>query len=233
MISKASEIYKYKNNKKDKVLDQVVVEYKLKIFLNDKILVERICLKNEMDKMVAGYLITEGYINSWNGILEMKFKDYNENEGECRCKVKRDQSDSDTTCSEIRLSGSTVLNLMKEFTNKSKLFKKTGGVHSCGLAKNDKIVYFTDDVGRQNALDKMIGHLAKKESDLNEVVVLFSGRITSEVVEKLKLNNIKGIITKAAVTWNGRVKGIEKNLIIIGFARGERFNIYNGEDKII
>ncbi len=233
MISKNSEIYKYTKNKKNKVLDHVVVEYKLKIYLNDTILVERICLKNEMDKMVAGYFITEGYVNSWNDILEMEFKDYNENEGECRCRIEKKQSDAHKTLSEIKLCGNTVLELMKEFTNKSNLFKKTGGVHSCGLAKKDKIVYFTDDVGRQNALDKMIGHLAKEESDLNEVVVLFSGRITSEVVEKMKLKNIKGIITKAAVTWNGRVKGIEKNLIIIGFARGERFNIYNGEDKII
>jgi len=233
MISSKTKIYKYKNQEKTEVLDEVIIEYKLKIFLNDELIIERFCLKNELENMVIGYLISEGYINSYEDLTTVKFKENSEYEGECICKVKNVSLKKEDIDKNFNISGNSISKLMKEFTNKSNLFKRTGGVHSCGIVKNDKIVYFTDDVGRQNALDKMIGYSSKNERELEEIIVLFSGRITSEVVEKIKQKNIKGIITKAAVTFNGQQKGKDKDLIIVGFARANSFNIYNGEDKII
>lgn len=233
MIDKKVEIFRYKNKKMTKTEDKVVVEYNLKIYVNDVILVERICLKNELDNMVLGYLMSEGYVNSIEDLQEMKFKENNELSGECFCIVDKTSSTNNYNSTVLEIEAETIIKLMDEFTNESKLFKRTGGAHSCAIVKDSEIVYFTDDVGRQNALDKMLGYLMKNEKVLGDILVLFSGRITSEVVDKLKHKNIKGIITKAAVTYNGRQKGIEKNLLVVGFARGDRFNIYNGKDRII
>jgi FdhD protein len=96
-----------------------------------------------------------------------------------------------------------ILKLMKEFNSKSDLFKQTGGVHSCCICSDQSLLLFSEDIGRHNALDKVVGKAGI------QIIVSHSAPTS------LALS-----IAKAA------------NITIIGFARGSRMNVYCNKQRV-
>src|SRR5699024_7261302 len=70
-----------------------------------------------------------------------------------------------------------VIELIKEFNKKSELFVSTGGVHSCAICHKEEIIYFEEDIGRHNALDKILGRALIDGLNFSDKIVLTSGRI--------------------------------------------------------
>jgi len=109
---------------------------------------------------------------------------------------------------------------------------KTGAVHSCQLFFDNNYSYFFEDIGRHNAVDKIIGLSLIKNLDLSEAILMTSGRISSEMLIKVAKIKIPILISSAAPTALAIEKAREINMTLIGFARGERFNIYSGKNRV-
>ena len=122
--------------------------------------------------------------------------------------------------------------LFHEFQKKSLLFFKTGGVHSAALVTNDKIKYFAEDIGRHNAVDKVIGMALLDKDNIKNLILLCSGRISSEIIKKAVRLNISMIISQSATTSEAINLAWKYKLYIAGFARGKRINIYTGYNKL-
>ncbi len=120
-----------------------------------------------------------------------------------------------------------LLDIMKLFNKKSELFLETGGVHSVGLIDGDDILYFEEDIGRHNALDKIIGNCLIDNVNIEDKAIITSGRITSEIVLKCAKLGIGCIISRSAPTNLAIDTGKKLNIEIIGFARGNKLNVYN------
>jgi len=232
MIKNELKIIRYEENNYKEISDKSVVEYQLKVYVNNRPVGLRLCLKEKLDDMIVGFLLTEGYISTCDDIEKIQFISISEIQGECYCVVNKNKKSINNHMNNYRTDSKEINESMKEFTQRSSLFKETGGVHSCGILKNGEIIYFADDIGRQNALDKVLGYIVKNLEKMDEVLILFSGRITTEVLEKLSLECIEGIISKAAVTNNAVLKGKNMGILVIGFARNSRFNIYSGDEKL-
>lgn len=114
------------------------------------------------------------------------------------------------------------------------VFKHTGGVHACGLFdKTGSIVAHKEDVGRHNALDKLIGdRLLDKSIPISEFGLILSGRISFELVQKAVRAGILVIAGVGAPSSLAVNLAKEFGITLIGFLKSDGYNIYEGEHRI-
>ena len=113
-------------------------------------------------------------------------------------------------------------------------FSKTGGIHASGLftAKGD-IVAIKEDVGRHNALDKLIGHvLDQKLLNTNTQFLTCSGRLNFDLVQKALMANIGVLIGVGAPTSLAIDLANRFDMTLVGFVKGDSFNIYSGIETV-
>ncbi len=120
----------------------------------------------------------------------------------------------------------TLPELYKEFIKYSEVHDETGGVHSAAVTDGKSILYFSEDVGRHNAIDKVIGKAMLREYSLDNHFVLSSGRISGEIVKKAISARLRSIVSRSAPTCAAIVRARRANLGVIGFLRGKRYNVY-------
>ena len=114
-------------------------------------------------------------------------------------------------------------------------FSKTGGIHASGLLDTDgNIIALKEDVGRHNALDKLIGYALRKNLlDVTNQFLACSGRLNFDLVQKALMANI-GVLTGVGAPTSLAIDLANKfDMTLVGFVKEDRFNIYSNEDRII
>ena len=130
---------------------------------------------------------------------------------------------------EIIIQSPTILR------NNQSEFSKTGGIHASGLFFSDgKLISLREDVGRHNALDKMIGDaLKKKQIEAKNQFITCSGRLNFELVQKVLMTNIGLMIGVGAPTSLAIDLANRFDMTLIGFVKEDSFNIYTNNQKVI
>jgi FdhD protein len=134
----------------------------------------------------------------------------------------------------FRAEAAVVTDAMRRFNRRSELFKLTGAVHSAAVvdAKGHEVA-FADDIGRHNALDKVIGHCALRGIALADKIVLVSGRLSAELAAKCARSGVALAASPGAATDLAiRIAKVMK-LTLVGFARGDRMNVYTAEWRML
>ena len=256
-LTREIHVKRYENDHVEEVEDVVVREFPLTIFLNEEELVTLLCSPKAMDFLTYGFLISEGIIKEKKEIASIKV---DEEKGVVDVSTIDHKDISNyfmgkrmmtTGCGRgtvfyniddvincvpaeegMRIEGKKILSLMKEFTSFSKVFQETGGVHSAALSDGDNILIYHEDVGRHNALDKVLGEAFVKDIILTDKLLLTSGRISSEMLTKASKRGISIVVSRSAPMDLALRIGEEMNTTIVGFARGQRMNVYTGEERI-
>ena len=114
-------------------------------------------------------------------------------------------------------------------------FAKTGGIHASGLfSSNGDLISLREDVGRHNALDKMIGHsLINNYLQPNDQFITCSGRLNFELVQKVLMTNIGLMIGVGAPTSLAIDLANKFDMTLVGFVKEDSFNIYTNKQKVI
>ena len=124
-----------------------------------------------------------------------------------------------------------ILAEQKKFSSRSDLFIKTGSVHSGQLMDLDYTpIFFTEDMGRHNVLDKLIGYGLLHHVDLTRIWLMISSRMPMELVVKAHMAGIRRICCISAPTREAVEFAREQKIILLGMFRGTRFNIYSSSD---
>lgn len=133
--------------------------------------------------------------------------------------------------SDLTLSPATIGTLVKSVLN-SELHQTTGGIHIVALSGRDTIIAVSEDIGRHNALDRVIGHGLRNGVDFSKTFTIVSGRISSEMVRKCLIANIPVIVSRGATTTLAVDIAEKTGLTVVGFARGGKMNIYSHPYRI-
>ncbi len=127
-----------------------------------------------------------------------------------------------------------VLEAIKQLFEKSKIFKITGGVHTASLYSfiESRTLVTVEDLGRHSAVDKVIGWGLLRNIDFSHIAIVTSGRVFSDMVAKAVRAGIPLIISKSAPSYEAVLKAREHGITLVGFARGNRFNVYSEPYRI-
>ena len=134
----------------------------------------------------------------------------------------------------LHVKAETILKSVRNLNFAAKNFKKTGGVHAAAIyGKKGNLLAFAEDVGRHNAVDKVIGISALNKIDFSQCFLALSGRLTGDIALKAARVGIPILASLAAAVDSGILIAKETNLTLIGFVRGKRMNIYNLPERIL
>jgi FdhD protein len=235
--------------------DAVTEEVPLTIELNGSELATLLCSPTDLKNLVIGFLYTSGFIEDALSITSLII-DQDRWKAYVDCTVtfpsemlfKRiytsgcgkgiifhnplDLMQRVRLADGFTIAGENFFGMMKKFITSSEEFRLTGGVHSAALVGGTEMI-FKDDLGRHNALDKVIGDGLQKKIDFSAQVALTSGRVSSEVVAKVLRCQIPIMASSGAPTNQAVKIAREANMTLLGFVRGQRLNVYSGEQRIV
>ena len=134
-----------------------------------------------------------------------------------------------------RLEPGQALELIEQMRSRQKMFDLTGALHAAALVgPGSEVLYVREDVGRHNAVDKVIGRaLMDRLLPLTDHVLVVSGRVSYEIVAKALSACIGSIIAVSGPTTLAVDAARRHDLLLIGFARDDRMNIYSGGDWVL
>lgn len=114
------------------------------------------------------------------------------------------------------------------------VFAKTGGLHGAAiLDPGGELLAAAEDVGRHNAVDKVVGALAPSRWPIGEAVLAISGRVSFEIVQKAAVAGIPIVIGVSAASSLAIDLAQELGMTIAGFVRNEHFTLYAGSDRLL
>lgn len=135
--------------------------------------------------------------------------------------------------SKIKLKSSMIFTAIKKMQTSTPLYRETGGCHGAAIFDiNGKLLSVKEDIGRHNAIDKVIGDLLLKEYDFEDVFLTSTGRLTGDSVLKAIRAKIPIVASLSAAIESGIRLAFAYGITLIGFARGARMNIYTHSYRI-
>lgn len=133
--------------------------------------------------------------------------------------------------SDFSVGSECIADLIKH-TLASELHQLTGGIHVVALAGADGIITVSEDIGRHNALDRVIGYGLRNGIDFSRTFILVSGRVSSEMARKCLIANIPIIASRGATTTLALEVAVKNGLTIVGFVRGLKMNVYTHTKRV-
>ena len=215
------------------------------------------------EELAAGFLFTEGIINSTSAIKEIKKYSADENRvlvtlhenvlpllsnatrnfyttsscgicGKASIDAISTISVYEDSTDQLFIHASILYHLQDGIKKQQKVFEDTGGIHASALFDSEgNLLMLREDVGRHNALDKIIGAaVLNKQLPLSNCILFLSGRASFELIQKAMMAGIKMIAAVGAPSSLAVELAKETDITLIGFLRNDRFNIYSGKQRI-
>jgi FdhD protein len=133
------------------------------------------------------------------------------------------------------VDASLLYTLPERLSERQAIFQSTGGLHAAALFRsNGDLLCLREDVGRHNAVDKVVGWaLLNGELPLHDCLLLVSGRASYEILQKSTVAGIPIVCAVSAPSHLAVSVAQQFGVTLVAFLRGERFNIYTGEERIV
>jgi FdhD protein len=231
--------------------DLIAEERKVKIAINGREVVSLYCTPLQVRELVVGLVMTEGIVEGEICFERMSilYGDEISVDVPAEGKVRTGGASITSGCvggitfqkkpaRAARKDGFSIgmaelKGLFGRFHKRSELYKKTGGVHSAALSDGEGMLFFAEDIGRHNAVDKVIGSCILEGMDFKGKVMLASGRLSSEIVSKCARWGIPMVASRAAPTALSLDIAEESGVTVVGFVRGDRLNVYTHPERVL
>lgn len=245
--------------KSQMMVDYVAEEKPFYLLINSTFWATILCSPKNIEELAVGHFLSEGIIKSTEEIEEVIF---NESESTCYLKLKLGINVEDrvkvsrlhariihSACgdslhyqnsnkllkikSSLNVNAKIIFDSVNQLNFKAEGYRRTGGFHVAAIYKADgQLVTLAEDVGRHNAVDKVIGMAALNQIDFGECFLALSGRMSGDVVFKAANVGLPIIASLASALSSGITMALSANLTLVGFVRGKRINIYTKPERI-
>ena len=257
-ITTKAKLTKFQQDKSaEELFEPVASEELCQVFLNDKLIATMACSPASLRELAAGFLLSEGIASQIDSVAQPEKTDdgytvrltgellADDDALENRvltsgCAGGRSLAQmklSDLPDQEIRLamfvrvSREQLLSLGKQMDSHADVFLQTGGVHSAAICSVEKTLFRADDIGRHNAVDKVIGWATLSKFKLQDKILLSTGRISAEIALKASRVGITIIASRGAPTSRALAYAQRLGLTIVGFLRARRMNVYTWPNR--
>ena len=256
-VSSNQSIIRYENGQLFATEAFYVTEFPLTIMVNGEEFATIICSPTNMEELVLGFLASEGAILKRDELKSIQIDDskgfahveltkslgdrfeYSTKRMIASCCGKsrefyfhNDAAIAKTSMSKIELHPQQILRMMTQLQSASVIFKQTGGLHNAAISDGNTFFEHRQDIGRHNALDKLYGYCIQRHISVRDKVLIFSGRISSEILIKAAKIGVGVILSKSAPTTLAVQLAKDLNITAIGFIRDGNFNIYSHPERI-
>jgi FdhD protein len=237
----------------------LIKEQPVTLYLNGREIVTLLCAGHHLDELAAGFFYAEGFLEK---AADLESLEVNEAEGKVNLRIPSDvmlterlwQKRTVTSgcgkgslfyysldallsrpiaVSAMRVSAKVVLDRVEDLNRLSDTYRRTHGVHNSAVADGDRIVLFRDDIGRHNAVDMIVGYFFLNGLSLEDKLLITTGRLTSEILIKAAKVRIPILVSRNTATNLAVELARSLNITLIGYARGGRFTVYSGEERIV
>ncbi|MGB4595634.1 MAG: formate dehydrogenase accessory sulfurtransferase FdhD [Anaerolineaceae bacterium] len=227
-------------------------EHTLTLIVNGKAWMEMICTPSLVEELVVGFLYNEQLINTRTDITRLYLCDSADYvEVDTGKDIKKPTSWLKTTgCSggqtsqrlefpvhpvlnEITLSAGRLTALIKTFLEEQNRLSSSRGMHCSAIFDEQDLLAIADDIGRHNTLDKLMGQIILHNLEPKPVVLITTGRISSEMLQKAARIGTSMIVSLTSPNLFTIRLAEEWGMTLVGYARPERFNLYSHPERII
>lgn len=233
--------------------EELLTEYGLHVYANGRFLMTLVCTPEAIEDLVLGRLYTDGFVQSLDEVIsltiqeesfqvQVELKDFSEEMSDHKEQfVDTDNMGFRLACLQrkpVPLQAGTfvlpewIYSIAAVFEQDTVLHQKTYGTHSCFLGRKGEVLFSCEDIGRHNAIDKVIGRALRSGIDLTETILFTSGRIPLDMVEKVIRAKIPVFVTKAKPTIQSVECAAQYGLTLIGSATHRGYKIYTSSGNI-
>ena len=245
--------------KAQEITDYIAEEKPFYLFVNKVFWATILCSPNNLKELAIGHFLSEGILKSIDEIEEIILK---KSENTCYVKLNPEINVKNrvkisrlhtrvipSACgsgapyqftgkipkvkSKIEIKAQVIFDSVKQLNFKAEGFRRTGGMHVAAIYNVDgQLVALAEDVGRHNAVDKVIGIAALDKIAFQKCFLALSGRMSGDVAFKAAKVGIPVIASLAAALSSGVAMAKSANLTLAGFVRGNRINLYTSPERI-
>ena len=203
-------------------IDDVCIEESFQLYLNNEFIGELIASPAQLEELGAGHVICEGLASDVSSVKVSGDE----------IRVHAETPDEKcTTKSSVTIEKEHIYEVMDSII--SEIWERTGGAHCSVLFSDGRLIARSEDIGRHNTVDKVVGYAILKNIDLSTCVLGCSGRQPAAMVSKAANAGIPIVISRSAPTDKGIRAADLAGITLICFARENRFTVYAHPDRII
>ena len=235
------------------VVTDVVTERPLTLFLNGREIVTMMTIGDHPDLLAVGYLLNQGMLKADDVVtaidhaedietIVVRTERQTDYEDKLKKKVQTsgcaqgtvfgdlmDELDGIALSQEARLRTSWLYALTRKINTEPSLYLKAGAIHGCVLCEADKPLVYMEDVGRHNAVDKVKGEALLRGIPTEDLVLLSTGRISSEMLLKAARMGVPVVASRTSPTEMAVALAEQLNVTVCGYVRADGLNVYAGE----
>ncbi len=257
-LAKDVEVLRISGDRRRHARVAVVREVPLTIFLNDREIVTLLCTGAHAESLAVGFLKSEGLLHKRRNLKSVKVDEerqavrvltHESTELAEKLFEKRtltsgcgkgtvfynvlDSLQSRPIQNSLTIKVSQIRQLMRQLQDRSDLYRRSRGVHNCGLADKERIMIFRTDIGRHNAVDMILGECFLRDVPTSDKILVTTGRLTSEILIKAAKMEIPMLISRSAATSLSLDLAHNLNMTVIGYVRGGSIVAYTGSENLI
>lgn len=224
-------------------------EMEFTIYVNGQELATILCTPTKLNCLVLGFLYTEGIISDMGDVASMRvceeesLADVMLSNPEYKLPTLRRlasgcgggavfQTQGQRVDSDLVVTPTKVLSLMKQLQEQMELYRLSGGVHTSALSDTENLLVVAEDIGRHNTFDKIQGECLLRGLSTRDSLLLSTGRVSSEMVIKAAKMQASVVVSRHSPTGSAISLAHELGIALIGYARGSRLSVYSHPERL-
>jgi FdhD protein len=246
--------YQIGTGKTEEIDGNTIVETSVSLTVNGQVWTTFMCTPVHLEALMVGFLFNEGTIDSMDEVEDVRICEHGDNvdvwlshdatkpdswtrtsgcTGGVTGVASIEQPQPVSVSDEFNLSPGQVNQLVELLFEVQELYRETGGVHTSALSNGEKVILSAEDIGRHNTLDKIAGLCLMKNIWPEKRVLMTTGRISSEMLQKAVRMGAKIVASRTSPSSLSIELAEAWGITLIGYARRTRFNLYAAPERIL